>query len=90
MCAGRYLASHHAVRLRAARYEDVFFDARYNVVKTRLIGASFAPPANRLEQLESARQNVTSMQTLYPNLGGPKWKPKFEALLDQTMRELAK
>jgi len=75
---------------RVAQYREVFFDARYNVVKTRLIGASFAPPANRREQLESARQNVASMQTLFPDLGGPTWKPKFEALLDQTMRELEK
>ncbi len=75
---------------RAARYQEVFFTARYNVVKTRLIGASFAPPQNRREQLESARQNIASMKTLYPEMGGPKWKAAFETLEVQTTKELEK
>jgi hypothetical protein len=45
---------------------------------------------NRREQLSAAKQNVESMKNLYPELGGPQWKQRFEELENQINAELEK
>jgi tetratricopeptide (TPR) repeat protein len=74
----------------AARYEDMFFEARFNSAQSRYLIATLASPATRRAEFESAKQIVDSMRTLYPALGGPKWKAEFDQLLKQINQELAK
>jgi tetratricopeptide (TPR) repeat protein len=74
----------------AARYEDMFFKARFNSAQSRYLIATIAPAATRRAAFESAKQIVDSMRTLYPALGGPKWKAEFDELLKQINQELAK
>ena len=75
---------------RAAKFEDMFFDARYNVAKSRYLAGTIAPAETRQEHLKAARANIDQMKTLYPELGGPKWKAAFEELSKQIDQELAK
>ena len=75
---------------RIARYEDLFFEARYNVAKSRFMAAMFTPKESRMPQLEAAERNIESMKTLYPGLGGAKWKPEFDALLKKINEEIGK
>ncbi|HEX6961545.1 MAG TPA: hypothetical protein VF175_06735 [Lacipirellula sp.] len=75
---------------RAARFEDLFYEARYNVVKSRYLAGTVSTGSARQEHLEGARTNIDQMMKLYPELGGPKWKAAFEELRKQIDTELAK
>jgi tetratricopeptide (TPR) repeat protein len=75
---------------RAARYEEVFFEARYNIAKARFQAALIAPPAEKQEHLIKARQNIEAMKQLFPELGGARWKAEFEKLLDDINKQLGK
>lgn len=74
---------------RAARFEDLFFEARYNVAKSRYLAGTIAPEAARAEQFKAARTNIEQMTTLYPEMGGSKWKATFAELQKQIDQELA-
>lgn len=65
------------------QYQDLFFEARYNVAKARFSMAGIGPPARRSENLQIARRSVTSMKSLYPDLGGPRWAAAYNELLQQ-------
>jgi tetratricopeptide (TPR) repeat protein len=75
---------------QATRYEDLYYEARFNVAKARYQAALIAAGAARREQLEAAKNNVETMSRLYPDLGGPKWKTSFDGLLAKINQELAK
>ena len=75
---------------RAKRFEDLFFEARYNVARSRFFAGKVAPAGSQREHFEAAKTNVEQMAKLYPDLGGPNWKPAFDELLKQINLELAK
>jgi tetratricopeptide (TPR) repeat protein len=75
---------------RIQRFEDLFFEARYNVAKSRYLAGTIASGAEKAKQLETARENIEQMQRLYPDLGGAKWKTAFDDLLQQINSELGK
>lgn len=75
-------------RQRALRFENLFYEARYNVAKSRYLAGKIAEPAKRRQQLEAAKTNIEQMAKLYPGLGGPTWKPLFDELLKQVNQEL--
>jgi len=77
-------------RERVDRFGDIFFEARYNVAKSRFFAGKVAPETQRKAQFEQAKTNIEQMAKLYPDLGGPKWKPLFDELLKQVNLELAK
>jgi hypothetical protein len=79
-----------AAKERSARFEDLFFEARYNIAKSRYLAGAIAPEASRQQHLEAARTNIAQMARLYPELGGPKWKAAFDDLSNQIDAELAK
>jgi tetratricopeptide (TPR) repeat protein len=79
-----------AMRERAARFEDLFFEARYNVAKSRYLAGMVTAGDQRRAHLQDARKNIDQMTALYPELGGPKWKSAFEELRQQIDTELAK
>lgn len=81
--ARRRAAANPAMKAKAEKYADLFFTARYNAAKARYLMAQVGPPAQRPKSLATARSSVASMKALYPNLGGPSWKPAFEDLLNQ-------
>jgi hypothetical protein len=68
----------------------LFFEARYNVIKSRYLAGKIAPAASRRQQFEKARKNLDQMANLYPELGGPNWKAAFDDLRKQIDTELAK
>ena len=68
---------------RVARYQDLFFKARFHVAQSRFAAAKLANGATRQKQLSKARQSLASMQRLYPDLGGPKWQAAYEKLIQQ-------
>ena len=65
----------------AKQYEELFFEARFQAVYARFAMAKVGPPIKKQEHLRKAKRNLTSMKTLYPDLGGPKWQAAFEVLL---------
>jgi hypothetical protein len=88
--AAEMAAQDLAAAQNVQRFSDLFFEARYHIAQVRYVGATFAAADARAQQLAAARQNIESMKTLYPDLGGPKWKAAFGALLKQIDEELKK
>ncbi len=69
---------------RNPKYRDKFFDARYHVALCRfLMGRAMDDP----KVVEKAISDITSVEALYPDLGGPEQKQKFDVLLKQIQRE---
>jgi hypothetical protein len=84
-------ATNPAKKAEAQRFEDLFFEARYNIARARYFGGLIATdPEVRKHQLESAQTHIAQMRSLYPEMGGPKWKAAFDALLGQITAELRK
>jgi hypothetical protein len=77
-------------RQRANRFEDLFFEARYNIAKSKFLAGKIAAGPERRQHFEQAKTNVEQMAKLYPGLGGPHWKPLFDELLEQVNIELEK
>ncbi len=79
-----------ASRQRANRFESLFFEARYNIAKSRYLAGKVSTGAARVEHFEAAKANIEQMAKLYPGLGGADWQPLFNDLLKQVNLELAK
>lgn len=67
----------------AAKYEDIYFGARFQAAKARYSAALLAEGDSRAKQLATVRQSIVALRQLYPDLGGARWKPKFDALLTE-------
>ncbi|MDZ4658941.1 MAG: hypothetical protein SH868_15300 [Bythopirellula sp.] len=67
----------------AAKYEDIYFLARFQAAQARLAAAKLAEGESRTKQLSTVRQSIAALKQLYPDLGGPAWQAKFEALLKE-------
>lgn len=65
----------------ATKYEEYFFQARYNAALARFATAKMTSGDARADRLRTARSSVTSLQRLYPDMGGSQWQQKFSALL---------
>ena len=65
------------------RYTDLFFEARYNAAQSRFATAELSTGTVKAKYLKTARRSVESMQKLYPDMGGPKWKKAYSDLLEQ-------
>lgn len=72
------------------RFDELFFEARYNIAKSRFLSAQVVKPADRKTYLTEASKNVKSMRAQFPELGGPKWKAAFDELLAQIEEALKK
>ena len=68
---------------KAAKYDDLYFQARYQAARARLTAAKLASGQQRSAQLQTVRQSIETLQQLYPNMDGPSWKRKFAALLKE-------
>jgi hypothetical protein len=68
----------------AAKYQDVFFEARYNLALCRLRQAQAeTDPLRRGRRLEAAERDLLDLQQLHPDLGGKSWQQKLSELLRQ-------
>lgn len=72
---------------RAARanptYWDAFFEARLQAARCRFLIGTKAQGAVQEQHFATAKQSIRSMLELYPELGGSKWRTKFDRLLRQ-------
>ena len=68
---------------KAKKYQDIYFSARLQATRSRFASAEIASGEKRKKYLNTARQSLKSMQQLYPNLGGPRWKPEYLKLKKQ-------
>ncbi len=72
------------------KFGGIFHEARWNVASCRYQEALTLEGEKRLRYLEQARQAITATTALYPDLGGPTWKTKYEQLkgdIDQAIRD---
>ena len=60
---------------------DQFYEARYQVANSRYKFALGSQPPDKEKLLEQAAKDIQSTARLYPALGGPEMKSKFDALL---------
>ncbi len=63
------------------RYKEVFFEARYNIPLCRLKWQAALSGTQKANALKDAERDILVLQMLYPDMGGPEWFPKFDALL---------
>jgi len=73
---------------KVAKYQSLFFEARYNAAKARYTAALLTQGASRKKQLLTAKRSVESMKKLYPELGGPHWQEAFTELLKKIQADL--
>ena len=72
---------------KVAKYQNLFFEARYHAAQARYAAAKLATGAARKKQLATARQSLATMKRLYPDLGGPQWQGAYLQLLKQMEQE---
>ncbi len=68
---------------KAAKYDNLYFDARFHAAQARLAAAKMATGQQRSQQLNTVRQSIETLKQLYPDLGGPGWQQKFDSLLKE-------
>jgi tetratricopeptide (TPR) repeat protein len=66
---------------QSPKYLDVFHEARYNLALCRFEYALSLDGADKTKTLETAKNDVTIIQRLYPDMGGEAWRGKYDALL---------
>ncbi len=72
-------------------FEDQFYLARYELARSRLKYAQgLKDPQQQRTETAKAEKDVTSTAALYPKLGGPEMKKKYNALLKEIQRLLDK
>jgi tetratricopeptide (TPR) repeat protein len=71
------------------RFQDQYYEARYNLAVCRFkYGQSLEKnDPEREKVLNAAKLDVVLLAQLYPELGGDKWRSKFDTLLRQIQRE---
>ncbi|MCA9231918.1 MAG: hypothetical protein KDA57_14815 [Planctomycetales bacterium] len=79
-----------ADQAKAARYRELYFQARYQAAKARFDAAQVTTGAESQLHLQTARRSVEAMKRMYPDLGGPKWQSAFDELLQQIEAQAAK
>lgn len=72
---------------KVAKYQNLFFEARYHAAQARFAAAKLSTGDSRRKQLRTARQSLASMKRLYPDLGGQQWKSAYLKLLEQMEQE---
>jgi tetratricopeptide (TPR) repeat protein len=72
-----------------SRFEEQFYEARYNLAFCRFkYGLAQKDKDLREKVVNLARLDVELTAKLFPELGGPEWRTKFDKLLKNIQREL--
>lgn len=67
------------------QFANAFFEAVYNMAYCRL---RYGELAKRKDAIESAMTDIKNQFQLFPGMGGPQWKPKFDELLRRIQSSL--
>ena len=67
---------------------DRFYDARLQMAQCQFGQAVTATGEKKAKYLSNAKKVIKSTAGLYPNLGGPKWKKKYNELYAQIQTAL--
>ncbi len=70
-----------------AQFAEMFFEARWNIARCRVMQASRAAGQERATLVSSGLRAIKITEGLYPELGGPTWQTKFAAVR-QELEEL--
>ena len=70
---------------RSQAPRDAFFNARYHVALCRFL---WGKAANDPSVINKSATDITRVHALYPGLGGPEQKAKFDQLLKSIQQEL--
>ncbi len=68
--------------------EGVFHEARYNLSECRYRHAMALAPAEKLEKLKLAQQDIAITYRLRPSMGGPEREKKYDKLLQDVQKAL--
>lgn len=71
------------------KYDDLFFDARYNLAQCRLKLAISQSGSQKDVTLERAQRDIEMIYRLYPSMGGPELYAKYDELL-KTVQQMRK
>jgi hypothetical protein len=66
-------------------FSDTYFEALYNMAYCRL---RYGELLNRDDAKQAALTEIKNQRRLYPEMGGPNWKPKFLELAHQIQKSL--
>ena len=68
----------------AAQFQDMFFEARYNLALCRFRQArAKSDPGESDRLLQTAENEILVLRRLYPDMGGRPWQDKYDDLLRQ-------
>jgi hypothetical protein len=87
---GRQAFTSRASEETVAKYKPLFFEARLNLARCRVERAERAQGADRQKLYELAENDVVLTAKLYPDLGGPELKGRFDRLLKQVQKALGR
>lgn len=72
---------------RNPQYASTFFDTRYTIVLCYYGESKKATGQQGKDLLAKAKKDLASVYRFYPQMGGPEWYAKFDALLKRLQRE---
>ncbi|WP_345689041.1 hypothetical protein [Novipirellula caenicola] len=67
------------------QFKEIFFDARYHIALSRFLWGRRAKDTSIMKR---AITDITQVEGIYPELGGPAQRAKFDALLRQVQKEV--
>jgi hypothetical protein len=73
-----------------ADLRELFHEARYSLAECRFRFAMTLSQSERLETLQQAEQDIVLTARLYPQLGGPELKERYNSLLQQIQQSMGK
>lgn len=71
----------------ALKSRERFYEARIRVAQTLLARARLPDQQDREKRLETAKSAIVMTRKLYPDLGGPALRRRFEAVLEEIQRD---
>jgi len=69
-------------------HRETFHEARYSLANCRYAHALTKSGAEKDKLLEMAKQDITMTYRLYPELGSPQWRTRYDALLKKIQQGL--
>ena len=66
---------------RSPKHANIFHEARYNLALCRYKWALAESGSKKTEMLRRAKSDILATERLFPKLGGPEWRAKYDSLL---------
>ncbi len=63
------------------KHADIFHEARYNLALCQTELAATLSGQKKKDALRIAENSISRLEMLYPKMGGPQWRAKYDALL---------